>query len=179
MTTEKPPSIPEAELQELCDRIAGTEASLLHGFSNASPGQHTHLETKLKRIQNIGVLYELIGFIRRALKALKESAEIHNWIPRGNIERVVWACCNQRYEKHDLEYIFYEDGDINGLLVLHLGTKSQTSLFSRICALPTDMITELAKQCKEEEINPVVPDWIKNYDRSKSILFFPRQIFYD
>jgi hypothetical protein len=60
-----------------------------------------------------------------------------------------------------------------------LGTKSQTSLFSRICALPTDMITELAKQCKEEEINPVVPDWIKNYDRSKSILFFPRQIFYD
>jgi hypothetical protein len=166
ITTEQPPSIPEAELQELCNHIAGTEASLLHGFSTASPDQHTHLETKLKRLQHVLVLHEVICFIHKALQALRESREIHNWILKGNIEHVVRACCNQRYEKHDLEYIFYKDGDINGLLVLHWGTRSQTGLFPKICALPTDMITKLAKQYKKEIVNPFVLDWIKDYDRS-------------
>jgi hypothetical protein len=180
MTTEQPPSISEAELQELCDCIAGTETSLLHGYNTASPDQHAHLEPKLKRLQNIAVLYEVSCSIRRALQALRESREIpKSWVPKGNLEHVVRACCNQRYEKHDLEQIFYENGDIYALLVLHWGTKSQTNLLPKICALPPDMIADLAKQLAKEMINSFVVEWVIEYDRSKSIPFFPQQTFHD
>jgi len=74
---------------------------------------------------------------------------------------------------------FMKNGDINGLLVLHLGTRPQTSLFPKIRALSTDMIADLAKQCKKETINALVPEWITDYDRSKSILFCPRRTFHD
>jgi hypothetical protein len=65
MTIEQPLS--EAELQELCDYIAETETSLLYRYNTASPDQHAHLEPKLKRLQNITVLYEVSCSIRRAL----------------------------------------------------------------------------------------------------------------
>jgi hypothetical protein len=169
MMGEQLPSLSEAEFQGLCDLIAETESSLVRGFRIAAPEQHSRLETKLKDLQNVLALFDLISSFRKALK--KEGEKFQAWIPKGHIVHVVRACCDQRYEEHDIEHIFYKYGGINGLLVLHLVTQQQSRLFSTIDALPTNMIADLAEQCGKEGINSIyVPAWIKNFDKSKSIL---------
>jgi hypothetical protein len=46
--TEQPTSLPEAQLNDLDERIAETADSLLGGFPIASAEQYQHLERKLK-----------------------------------------------------------------------------------------------------------------------------------
>lgn len=158
-------SVSEAEIKDTCDHATETKRLLQYAFDNASAEQQSHLVTNLMDLQNLITLYELISAIR---KGLKNTKSLNNWLPRGHTAKIVRACCNQQYEENDIEYIFYENGDINGLLVFHLGTKDQTTLFSKTLALPRERIAELAKMCKKEKINSVVPGWIDSYDRTKS-----------
>jgi hypothetical protein len=174
MTEERPLSLSEAQLDDLDERIVGIESSLLSGFPVASAEQHLHLETKLKNVQNVITLYELIISFREALKKSGESKDFKRWIPKGFIELVIQACCNQKYKDHDIERIFYEYGDINGLLVLYLATRFQTCLFPKINALPPDLKVALAKKSRNEKIpSSMVSDWVRDYDKSKSILSCP------
>jgi len=73
-----------------------------------------------------------LSSLRRTLR--EGSKSLKTWIPRGLIVRVVQACHDQRkqYEEHDIEYIFYEHEDINGLLVLHLGSRSHIRKFNSV-----------------------------------------------
>jgi hypothetical protein len=180
MTATQPQSISlsEADIKDTCSHATETKRLLLHAFDNASAEQQSELEPNLKDLQSVLTLYELISAIRMGLKKTKS---LDMWFPKGHIEQIVRACCNQRYREHDIECILYEHGDINGLLVFHLGTKSQTTLFPKTYALPREMIVGLAKQCKKEVINKVIPGWITRYDRTKSTIafFVPQQTFCD
>jgi len=169
MTSAQPQSISlsEAEIKETCDHTAKTKRLLLHAFYNASAEQKSDLEPNLKDLQDLLTLYEVISDVRKGLNKTKST-----WVPRGHIAEIVRACCNQRYEEHDIESIFYKHGGINGLLVLHLGAKDHTPVYSKICALSIEMIAELAKQCGKEKINGAVPGWIDDYNRSRSTFAF-------
>ena len=125
--------------------------------------------------KNLLTLFEVICAVRKGLKRTKSIT----WIPRGHIKEIIRACCNQRYEEHDIESILYKHGDIKGLLVFHLGTMGQTTLFPKTRALPIEMIEDLAKRCAKEEINSAVLEWIEKYDRSKSTIsfFVPKKTF--
>jgi hypothetical protein len=176
MTEEQPTSLPEAQLNDLDERIAETADSLLGGFPVASAEQHQHLETKLKRLQDVLTLYELIVSFRTALRKEGETDSFKKWTPKGLIEQVIQACCNpnQQYKDHGIEYMFYKHGDINGLLVLYLGTRNQTHLFPKLNALPKDMIVALARQSGKEKIPSILlPEWVRAYDKSKGILSSP------
>lgn len=173
MAEEQRTSFSEAKLEDLNERIAEIETLLLDGFPVASPQQHLHVENKLKRLRNVFTLYEILDSFR---KALGETESLKKWMPKGGLnEKVLEACCNQRYEKHDIENIFYTHGGINGVFVLYLGTKNQTHLFPKLNALPIDMVIELAKLAGKESIPSIyLPAWISAYDKSKSILSLPK-----
>lgn len=74
MTEGQPPSLSEAQLNHLDERLAGLKTSLRRGFLGASAEQHLHLETKLKDFQNVLTLYELIVSFQNALKQDRETA---------------------------------------------------------------------------------------------------------
>jgi len=73
MTEEQPTSLPQAQLNDLNVRIAETADSLIGGFPIASAEQHQHLETKLKGLQNVLTLYELIVSFHTALRKEGET----------------------------------------------------------------------------------------------------------
>jgi hypothetical protein len=160
--------ITEADIENICDHTTETKRLLQDAFHKASADLQSGLEPIIEELQHLLTQYELIFAVRKGLK----RQSLTRWIPRGYITDIIQACCNHLYEERDLESIFYEHGDINGLLVFHLGAKSQTKLFSKADALPTASMADLAKQCKREEINKLVPDWIDTYDRSKSTIAF-------
>jgi hypothetical protein len=166
----------KAGLEELDKRITEINTLLSRGFPIASPQQHLHVQETLKRLQNVFTLYEILDSFR---KALGDTESLKKWTPRGGLcEQVLDACYglyNQRYEEHDIEYIFYTQGGINGVFVLFLGTKSQTQLFPKLNSLPTDMVVELAKVAGKERIPSLyLPAWIGAYDTSKSNLSLPK-----
>jgi hypothetical protein len=156
MTAKQPQSISlsEANVKDTCDHAAKSKGLLLHAFRNGSVEQQSRLAPNIKDLQNLLTLYEIIFSVRKALDETRES--LKNWIPKGHIELIVRACCNQQYKEHDVEHIFYNHGDINGLLVFYLGTKGQTTLFPKARALPIEMMVDLAIQCGKEQINSVV-----------------------
>lgn len=57
-----------------------------------------------------------------------KSDVFKKWTPKGLIKQVIQACCTQLYKDNEIEQIFYNRRDINGFLILHLGTKFQTHL---------------------------------------------------
>jgi hypothetical protein len=124
-------------------------------------------------LRNVFTLYEILDSFR---KALAETESLKKWMPKGGLsEKVLEACCNQRYGEHDIENIFYTYGGINGVFVLYLGTKNQTHLFPTLNALPRNMVVELAKLAGKESIPSIyLPAWISAYDKSKSILSLPK-----
>ena len=91
------------------------------------------------------------------------AANYNNRISKGKIEQIVRACCKQRYAKHDIETIFYEHGDINDLLVLHLDTRFQNALFAWLYSLPFELTRELAIRYGKEDINPFVNTWTDSF----------------
>lgn len=152
MTEEQPLSLSEAQLNDLDEHLIGIKTSLRRGFLSASAEQHLHLETKLKDFQNIIILYELIVSFQKALKQDGETAAFKRWTPKGLIEEVIQACCNQLYENDEIEYIFYKHGGLNRLLVLYLGTRFQTGLFAKINILPSNLKEDLTEKSGEEKI---------------------------
>jgi hypothetical protein len=166
-TQPQPISLSETELKEIKLKATETKRLLEYAFHNASAEQLSELEPSLKDIRVQLKLCELIS--------------AGTWLPRGNIEQIVRACSNQRYEALAIESILNKHGGINGLLVFHLGVKDQTTLFTTVDALPTEMKEDLAKQCGKEKINMYVAQWISSYDTSKSTIVFlaPQQTFYD
>lgn len=166
MTALHSQSIADANFQELCDVITTTQVLLQYSFHGATVAQRSLLESKLDGLQNTIKLHQIFSSFQKSLQQVDKS-----WVPKGRIEQVVSACCNLRYEKHDIERTFYEHGGINGLLVLHLGTRFQNALLAQLYALPVELREELAEQCRAEEINPAVQAWIDNYDKSQSTDF--------
>ena len=131
-------------------------------FRSATSEQLSRLEPQLEELQNGIKLHQIFSSFQKSMKQVDRT-----WIPKGRIEQVVRACCDQRYQEQDIERIFYEYGDINGLLVLHLGTRSQNALFAQMYALPVELRQELAKRCRETEISPLVKTWIQCYEKSR------------
>jgi hypothetical protein len=177
-TQPQPISLSETELKEIKLKATETKRLLEYAFHNASAEQLSELEPSLTDIRVQLKLCELISAVRTGLK---KSRSLGTWLPRGNIEQIVRACSNQRYEALAIESILNKHGGINGLLVFHLGVKDQTTLFTTVDALPTEMKEDLAKQCGKEKINMYVAQWISSYDTSKSTIVFlaPQQTFYD
>lgn len=66
----------------------------------------------------------------------------------------------------------FTNGGINRLLVLHLGTKDHTAIFSIIGVLLIEIIAELAKKYGKEKINAGIAGWINDYNTSKSTFTF-------
>lgn len=174
MTSTKPQStsLSEAEIRDTRDHIAKTKDLLLHAFHKASAKQRSELQSNLQVLQDLSMLYQLISGICEGLSKARRSSDLKNWLPKGEIVKMVQACCNQRYEDHDIESIFYKHGGVNGLLVFHLGTKDYDGLVGKTLALPKGMIADLAKRCGKEEINAVVPVWIKTNNQKSTIAFF-------
>jgi hypothetical protein len=171
MTATQPQSISlsDAEFKDTFDHTTETKRLLQHAFDHGSAKQQSDLIPTLMNLQQLITLYELISAIRQGLK---NTTSLDNWLPRGHPAKILEACCNQRYLEDDLEYIFYKDGGINGLLVFHLGTKGQTTLFTKTLALPRERIVELAKMCKKEQINALIEKWIGKYKMTKSTTAF-------
>jgi len=109
--TEGQPSLSEAQLGDLDERIADIETSLLRAFHVASVEQHLHLETKLKDVQHVSILYELINSFRKTIQHEAKSDAFKKWTPKGLIEQVLQACCTQQYKDNEIEQIFYDHGD--------------------------------------------------------------------
>jgi hypothetical protein len=173
MTEERPLPLSEAQLNDLNERLAGMKTSLRRGFLSASAEQHLHLETKLKDFQQVIILYELIVSFQTALKRDGETAAFKRWTPKGLIEEVIQACCNDLYKNGETEYIFYKHGGFNGLLVLHLGTRFQTGLFAKIDMLPPKLKQDLAEKSGEEKIpSDLLSAWVHAYDKSSNGIFF-------
>jgi hypothetical protein len=164
---KQPLPLSEAQFNDLDQRLVGIKASLVDGFPRTSPEQHVHLSEQFEDIRRVFMLYELIISFRNALKKDGERDGFGVWLPQRLVRRVLQACRNQQYEDHDHEYIFYMNGGTNGLCVLYLGTRFQTSLFAKIDMLSPELKVELAKQCGRESIPSVVfKAWMEAYDRS-------------
>jgi hypothetical protein len=173
MTEAQPLSLSEAQLDGLDERLVEVKTSLIHGFPIASAEQHLLWETRLKEIQNVSILYEVIVSIRKTMKDNEKTKNFKAWVPKGHIVQVIQAYYNKQYSDEDLEYIFPKYGDINGILVLYLGTRSQNHLFTKINMLPQDLKVVLAKQCGKEKIpSKLLPDWLNSYDKSPKGMFF-------
>jgi len=164
----------ESDFQELRILVTKTKASLQHGFRTDTLERCYRLEPEIQDLQDVIKLRQIFSSFRKPLMQVDKT-----WIPKGRIEQIVRACCNQRYREHDIERIFYEHGDINGLLVLHLGTRSQNALFAQLYALPVELREELAKRCKQIDINPLVQAWINCYDKSRGMISFFGRVLHD
>jgi hypothetical protein len=107
------------------------------------------------------------------LKRDRETAAFKRWTPKGLIEEVIQACCNDLYKNSETEYIFYKYGGFNGLLVLHLGTRFQTGLFAKIDILLPKLKQDLAEKSGEEKIpSDLLSAWVHAYDKSSNGIFF-------
>lgn len=173
MAASSPQAIPDDELHEFCYLVKVMQASLQYGFQNFTSEQRSHVMPKLEELQNAIKPHQIFSLFQKSLKQVDRS-----WTPKGQIEKVVQACCDNRYKEEDIEYIFYRHGGINGLLVLHLGSRFQNALFSQIYALPVKLREELATRCGREEINPLIQAWIDNFDKSRSTYRFSVQVWY-
>lgn len=164
MTEEQLGFLSQTQLQDLSDRVITTKTWLLHGLSTSTPDQQYYLETQVKGPHDICILYELLTSFRRALPA---KEKLRNWSPAHTIERIIQACCDERYEEHDIEHIFYTHGGITALVVLYFGTKDQSRRFPQILALPSDMVIELAKICEKIQLGcTFINSWDQEYNKS-------------
>jgi hypothetical protein len=174
MPTLPSKSMPESDFLVLCNQIATARVSLFHTFHDLTSEQRSRLEPKLSDLQDAMKQHQIFSSFQKSLQQVDK-----NWIPKGKIEQIVQACCNQRYAKHDIERIFYEHGGISGLLVLHLGTRFQNALFAQVYALPFELTRELAIRCGKEDLNPYVKVWIDSFDRSSGMFFLPCRSSHD
>ncbi|KAH8653938.1 hypothetical protein BGZ60DRAFT_158322 [Tricladium varicosporioides] len=160
-----------ADFQSLCWLITTAQSTLLSHFPIVSPSQLDILRPGLEQFSLILKLHYVYSSFQQSVKQLDKS-----WIPKGRIEQVIRACCDGRYRDHDIERLFYVQGGINGVLVLHLGTRFQNAMFAQIYSLPLELVEELARKCGTEEISPFVRAWIEGFDKSRGEFLFITQL---
>ena len=162
----------ENDLQELCDLTVQTCTNLRRAVQNTTLQQRSQFNAHLKDLQDAIKLLEISSSFRKSAQEVDQ-----NWIPKGIIERVLRACCNERYKDHHIEAIFYQHGDISGLLALYLGTKGKTALFTELEALSLQHKEDLAREFKGCPISPVASAWSASYNRAHSTSFTSDQSF--
>lgn len=148
-------------LQNVCEL---TSKALRHAVQAAGALQHSPLLESINTLRHSITIFEASSSFHQTLSKVDK-----NWIPKGAIEKVLRACCNQRYKENDIEGIFFRLADIDGVLILYLGTRARTALFTKLAALPVDFIEELAAGFKGYQINSVTTAWSDAFDRTRSL----------